>query len=64
MIKKLIILCLLVSACTTNGTYDNKKTWLAIGTVVVVGALLGSSEYEDCETFSSIDGDLYEVCKK
>ena len=62
---KLITLCLLISGCTTNGVYDSKKTWLAIGTVVVAGALLSSSDsYEDCETFRSTDGNLYEVCKK
>lgn len=46
---------LLLSACTTNGVYDAKKTWALIGTVAVGSYLLSES--------GSSSGDSTPACK-
>ena len=38
--KKLIIMLVLLTGCTTNGVYDNGKTWALIGGVALGSAVL------------------------
>jgi len=64
-----LLLVLGLSACTTNGVYDAKKTWLTVGGVVVVGAIAahnadsGNSNGSDCYIYLNSNDESGRVCR-
>ena len=67
--KKLIIMLVLLTGCTTNGVYDNGKTWALIGGVALGSAVLISqqdsgSEQEKlkCSWILNADGSSHQYC--
>ena len=69
--RKLVIALMLLglsSACTTNGVYDNGKTWTLVGAVVVGGIVASqsggnSNAEQDCFYHMNGDGSTSTVCR-